>query len=77
MTPRARNVLATVKAVACRPWLWPTVVALVWRVRPDGGLIPPREWRQFRASTYGVESLGDIPADAVIGYLRWCHRFPG
>lgn len=76
MTNRARNITATVLAVMIRPWLWPTVAAVLRRVRPDGGLIPPPEWRRFRAVTYGVETLADIPAGATIDYLRWCRRFP-
>jgi hypothetical protein len=73
---------ATALAVLGRPGLWPTAVALAWRLARPGWWrswpplpLPPRAYATFRLHT----ALGDDP-DArldpaeVVAYLEWCRR---
>lgn len=67
-------------AVAKRPRLWPTALAAAWRMRPTGGITPPRQWVAFRIETaYGIKDgkLSDMPTEDFIHFLEWCRSFPG
>jgi hypothetical protein len=74
---------AIVAAVVVRPWLWPTAVALAWRMAPPGWWHrwPPRPWPdkaylRFRMQTaYGDGDAGAAASPGeLIDYLEWCRR---
>ena len=70
-------------AVLLRPWLVPTALRQVWRLRRDGWWrrapfvpIPDPAYLRFRMVTaYGDP---DHPPDAgdVVTYLEWCRAWP-
>jgi hypothetical protein len=68
-------------AVLTRPDLWVTAVLVSIRLIPDRwwrrGVLPPREYLEYRGNAvYGMPLL-DIPADEFIRYMEWCKAFPG
>jgi hypothetical protein len=75
----ARTALATVVAVARRPWLWGTAVRQLFRLAPNGWWrrppflpLPDRRYLAFRLATqYGSPDHAPEPGD-VVEYLLWC-----
>ncbi|MCU1346380.1 MAG: hypothetical protein JWL70_2646 [Acidimicrobiia bacterium] len=79
MPVTGRAWLATLGAVAGRPYLWPTAVRQGshllprhwWRTPPHLPL-PDRRYLRFRALTqYGDPGRAPTPSD-VVTWLQWC-----
>lgn len=74
-----RLVLRSARAVATRPRLWPTAMALVPRFAPDRWWrrpplvpLPPTDLLRFRSETmYGDPGQAPSPADLAV-WLEWC-----
>lgn len=76
-----RAALRIVSALITRPGLWAAAVGLAFRLVPSrwwrNGLLPPREYLEYRGiAVYGMP-LTRVPASEFIRYLEWCKAFPG
>lgn len=87
VAPRGRGATAraaaavVLRALAARPWLWPTAARTVLRLAAPGWWrhwpplpVPPDGYWHFRMVTaFGGEGEDAVPtADDVVSYLRWC-----
>jgi len=76
---------ALVAAVAVRPWLWLTGLAVVlrmarpgwWRRWPPVPRPDPSYWRFRMETAYGGEGDRRPPTADALAYLRWCRRARG
>ncbi|MGH9070620.1 MAG: hypothetical protein ACRDX8_05510 [Acidimicrobiales bacterium] len=76
-----RGLLGVVMAVARRPGLWGTGVAVVvchavpgwWRHRPFLPLPAPR-WIEFRLECATGANSGPLTPEDVISWLEWCQQ---
>ncbi len=74
-----RTALVAIRALAPRPWLWPTAVRQLVRFAPDGWWrrspflpLPDRALLEFRSTTqYGDPDRIADPAD-LVAWLEWC-----
>ena len=79
--PRLATVVRVAAAVARRPRLWPTTVAVALRLAPRRWWrrapylpLPDRGYLAFRMETaYGDPDRVPGPHD-VVDYLEWCRR---
>lgn len=76
---RRRVALASARAVAPRPWLWPvaasTVIATArrgWWRRPPFAPLPTADFVAFRMLTQYGDAEAVPPTDDVVRYLEWC-----
>jgi hypothetical protein len=75
------KLLRLATALLSRPDLWSTALRTALRMAPNQwwrhGIVPPAEYRQYRANAvYGLP-LFDVPPPEFIRYLEWCKDFPG
>jgi len=74
-----RLALRSARAVAARPRLWPTAMALLlrfapdrWWGRPPFAPLPPTDLLRFRSETmYGDPARTPSPEDLAV-WLEWC-----
>ena len=74
--------LAAAGALAGRPALWPTALAQMFRLAPEGWWrrrpwlpVPDPPYLRFRLQTqYGDPERDPEPAD-LIAYLEWCRWY--
>ena len=65
---------AVVWAIVRRPRLWWPALRAALRLRRDGGVLPSREWWEWRLHTAYGDGRRPRPED-VVEYLEWTEAF--
>lgn len=80
--PWGRLVLAVLRAVLPRPWLWPVAAVTLrrlarrgwWRRWPPAPLPGADYWRFRSVTAYGGHGQHVPATEDVVAYLDWCRR---